>query len=60
VIKSGSASAKLLRTGDCISGLDIDETVYRVDLAPCGESHNAEVIGQFTLPDGPYPGEPER
>lgn len=45
-----------VRIGDCATlntfiGLDND-----VDVTPCTSSHNAEVVGRFTLPKGDWPG----
>ncbi|MCA2213013.1 septum formation family protein [Jidongwangia harbinensis] len=45
-----------LRVGDCIKDIKNEYGTY-VDVAPCSVEHTSEVFAQFTLPDGPWPGD---
>ena len=44
-----------LRAGDCLAGVNTAIGRY-VDVVPCGEPHDAEVVDRYLLPDGEWPG----
>ncbi|MFC6567026.1 DUF4190 domain-containing protein [Actinoplanes utahensis] len=50
--------ATALKRGDCIREFDESTTVYDMPVVPCTQPHAAEVYHVFTLPSGPFPGEP--
>jgi hypothetical protein len=59
VQEAGSESVFDLRVGDCANGVEETGEEYSVDLVPCGEPHDAEVVSSFRFPEGGYPGETE-
>jgi Domain of unknown function (DUF4190)/Septum formation len=56
VTDSGSESVFDLRVGDCMNGLEETDLEFSVDVTPCAEPHGAEVVSQFDLPRGDWPG----
>ncbi len=58
VTSAGDDSVFNVRTGDCVDGLN-DRTgrLVRVQVTPCAQAHEAEVIAEFELPKGSWPGE---
>ena len=56
VTQPGRLSVQDVKTGDCIKNFD-EGRVARLDAVPCTQPHAAEVIGEFDLPSGSYPGE---
>lgn len=58
VTDAGDESVFDVRTGDCIDGLNDDTgKLFTVQVTPCGQAHDAEVITEFELPAGAWPGE---
>jgi Septum formation/Domain of unknown function (DUF4190) len=57
VREAGTESVFDLRVGDCVN--DVEETTVEVavEVVPCSQPHDAEVISGFELPGGDYPGE---
>jgi len=45
-----------VKTGDCL-GEEFTKVVSDVLVVPCSEEHVYEVYGEFSLPEGDYPGE---
>jgi Septum formation len=45
-----------VETGDCL-GEELTQETTEVLVVPCSEEHLYEVYGEFSLPDGDYPGE---
>ncbi|MEV0968805.1 DUF4190 domain-containing protein [Microtetraspora glauca] len=56
ITESGSLSVADLRTGDCLDGVADGEVSYTISAKSCSEPHDAEVITQFDLPTGAWPG----
>jgi hypothetical protein len=56
VTDSGSESVFDLRVGDCMNDLEETDRELAVEVAPCGELHDAEAVSQFDLPEGRWPG----
>jgi Septum formation len=52
----GDTSVFLLQPGECMVG-STDGLVTDVNVVPCDQPHDAEVIVNFDLPDGPFPGD---
>ncbi|WP_433272060.1 septum formation family protein [Actinosynnema sp. CS-041913] len=52
----GYANACTVRPGDCFTRPSPDAPIPRVELAPCGQPHDAQAIGAFTAPAGDWPG----
>ena len=51
-----TVAARRLDVGHCIGDLPSDGQVRRVRVVPCGEPHEAEVVGALTLNEGAWPG----
>jgi hypothetical protein len=58
VTDSGSESVFDLRTGDCMNDLEETSAELSVNVTPCGRSHDAEVVSQFSLTESIWPGMP--
>ncbi|MBF6176271.1 DUF4190 domain-containing protein [Nocardia blacklockiae] len=58
VTSGGSESVTRLREGDCIGGIEDGKRMTSVTVTPCAQPHDGEVIAQFDLPKGTFPGEP--
>jgi hypothetical protein len=56
VTDSGSESVFDLRTGDCMNDLEETPAELSVDVAPCGEPHDAEAVSEFDLTESVWPG----
>jgi Domain of unknown function (DUF4190)/Septum formation len=56
VTDSGSESVFDLRVGDCMNNLEETDLEFSVDVKPCADPHGAEVVSQFDLPAGEWPG----
>ncbi len=56
VTESGSESVFDLREGDCLNDLEEAEAELSVDVTPCGEPHDAEVVSEFILTESTWPG----
>jgi len=54
---SGLRSVRSVNVGDCIEGFSISSRIRTVHEVACTQPHNAEVIGEFGLTGGSYPGE---
>jgi hypothetical protein len=52
----GSVGAKALRVGDCLSEVPTGLLVSPMPVVACERFHVAQVVAQFELPDGEYPG----
>ena len=52
-----TANARQVDTGHCIADLPRDGEVARVELVPCSQPHEAEVVGLLSLPDESWPGQ---
>ena len=52
-----TAAARRLDVGHCVEELPSDGQVRRVRVVPCGEPHEAEVVGALTLNEGAWPGQ---
>ena len=52
-----SATPRQLQTGHCIEELPADGDVSRVTVVPCGDPHEAEVVGSLRLPGVQWPGQ---
>ncbi|MCU1431609.1 MAG: hypothetical protein JWP95_714 [Actinotalea sp.] len=52
-----SATPRQLATGHCVGELPADGDVSRVQVVPCSEPHEAEVVGVLTLPGAAWPGQ---
>jgi len=52
-----TANARQVDTGHCIADLPRDGEVARVELVPCSQPHEAEVVGLLTLQDESWPGQ---
>jgi hypothetical protein len=55
--ETGSESVFDLRVGDCMNDIEETDAELSVEVTPCEEPHDAEVISTFGLADGDYPGE---
>jgi hypothetical protein len=57
VSEGGTESVFDLRVGDCVN--DVEETTMElsVEVVPCSQPHDAELISSFEFPAGDYPGE---
>jgi hypothetical protein len=56
VKEMGSESVFDLRAGDCANDLEETDSAISVEVTPCAQPHDAEVISSFDFPDGDYPG----
>lgn len=56
VVEGGQQSAFTMRVGDCWNDPD-GQQVSELEVVPCAEPHDNEVIALFDLPDGDFPGE---
>ena len=54
-----SATARQLDVGHCLAEHPADGTVGRVELVPCSEPHESEVVGVHTLRSDSWPGQDE-
>ena len=52
-----SATSRQVRVGHCIRDLPADGGVGSVTIVPCGDPHEAEVLGSLNLGEGPWPGD---
>lgn len=59
VTSGGRQDVRSLKVGDCLESVGISSEVDSVPAVPCTQPHRAEVIGEFRLADGSYPGESE-
>jgi hypothetical protein len=59
VTGGGTLNARSLEVGDCLEGFSVSSTIASAHAVPCTQSHNAEVVGEFSLADSSYPGEDE-
>jgi Domain of unknown function (DUF4190)/Septum formation len=57
VREAGTESVFDLRVGDCVNDLEETTAEVSVEVVPCAQPHDAEVISSFELPEGDYPGE---
>ena len=57
VREAGTESVFDLRVGDCVNDLEETTAEVTVEVVPCSQPHDAEVISSFELPGGDYPGE---
>ncbi|RDI53362.1 DUF4190 domain-containing protein [Nocardia mexicana] len=58
VTSGGSESVSRLREGDCVGGMEDGKRMTSVTVSPCEQAHDGEIIAQFDLPRGAWPGEP--
>ena len=58
VTDAGSESVFDLRVGDCMDDLEETAAQLSVDVTPCANSHDAEAVFEFDLPDGDWSGMP--
>lgn len=58
ITSSGSESVTRLRAGDCVGGIEDGKRLTEISVSPCAQAHDGEVISQFDLPKGAFPGEP--
>ncbi|WP_280274726.1 DUF4190 domain-containing protein [Nocardia wallacei] len=58
ITSSGSESVTRLRAGDCVGGIEDGKRMTEISVSPCTQAHDGEVISQFDLPKGSWPGEP--
>ncbi len=59
VVEGGKASAFEMHLGDCWKDPADAEEVSDIEVVPCSDQHDNEVIGLFDLEDGDYPGRAE-
>ena len=52
-----TATTQQVKTGYCIRDLPADGSVSEVTLVPCGDPHEAQVVGTHVLDDGDWPGQ---
>jgi hypothetical protein len=52
----GAVSVFELRRGDCLNGLGEAAEIRAVEVVPCEQAHQAEVLSGFRLPGGDFPG----
>jgi Domain of unknown function (DUF4190)/Septum formation len=57
VREGGTESVFDLRVGDCVNDLEETTMEVSVDVVPCSQPHDAEIISSFEFPAGDYPGE---
>jgi Domain of unknown function (DUF4190)/Septum formation len=57
VREAGNESVFDLRVGDCVNDLEETTMEVSVEVVPCSQAHDAEVISSFELPGSDYPGE---
>lgn len=57
VTDGGSVSVDDLRVGDCLNDVEETDSTLSVDVLPCGQLHDAEVVSSFDLPDDRFPGQ---
>ncbi|MUN40178.1 DUF4190 domain-containing protein [Actinomadura sp. NEAU-AAG5] len=53
---SGKVLVGTLRVGDCFTGVDNSGRDRLVTALPCTRPHDAEIVAEARLADGPYPG----
>jgi Domain of unknown function (DUF4328)/Septum formation len=56
VTKRTTVSAFEVRPGDCLNGLSEAAEIRTVEVVPCEQAHQAEVLSGFQLPSGDFPG----
>lgn len=57
ITAGGSVSATALQVGDCVNGLEEQDSLLNLPGVPCAQPHEGEVFAVFDLPAGAYPGE---
>jgi Domain of unknown function (DUF4190)/Septum formation len=57
VREAGNESVFDVRVGDCVNDLEETTMEVSVEVVPCSQAHDAEVISSFELPGSDYPGE---
>ncbi|HET9657503.1 MAG TPA: DUF4190 domain-containing protein, partial [Kineosporiaceae bacterium] len=57
VTQGGTQGVQSVRVGDCLKDLGNATLVTSVKTVPCTEPHSAQVMSEFRLADGAYPGE---
>lgn len=57
VVAAGCNSVLTLDVGTCFDDPDTFQEVTDVPVVDCSEPHDNEVIANFDIPDGPYPGD---
>jgi hypothetical protein len=56
VSERGAVSVFELRRGDCLNGLGEAAEIRAVEVVPCEQAHQAEVLSGFRLQGGDFPG----
>jgi Domain of unknown function (DUF4328)/Septum formation len=56
VSERGAVSVFELRPGDCLNGLDEAAAIRAVEVVPCEEAHQAEVLSEVRMQGGEFPG----
>jgi hypothetical protein len=61
VVEAGTVGALILQLGDCLNfpGEFSEENVFRFSetkVVPCTELHDAQIVGEYLIDDGDYPG----
>ncbi|MCP9489353.1 MAG: DUF4190 domain-containing protein [Solirubrobacteraceae bacterium MAG38_C4-C5] len=56
VAEGGDLSVFEVQTGDCLQGVTETEAALNVEAVPCEQPHDAEVVADFELPEGDWPG----
>lgn len=62
VTEAGTESFENARVGDCLTDLSAlstteSTTVRSLNVAPCGQPHQGQIVVIFDMPGGPYPGQ---
>ncbi len=56
ITTGGDTDVFTLQVGDCLGAIETGE-VNDVPTVPCSEPHQLEVFGEYSFPDGDYPGD---
>lgn len=60
VADGGRIEGSSLQAGDCLMAADLGTTFHNVEVKPCTEAHDAQVVGEWSVgPGSPEPTETE-
>ncbi|GLI28529.1 hypothetical protein ARHIZOSPH14_27710 [Agromyces rhizosphaerae] len=55
VVESGQTHVLNVRIGDCLGGITDEDEIDQIDVVPCDEPHDYEVMHEFDLTGDAYP-----
>jgi len=55
IVEGGQTHVLNVRIGDCLGGITNDDVIDQIDVVPCDEPHEFEVMHEFDLTGDAYP-----